>query len=191
MNNARHPKVHGEYLAAQKDLACLNGILEQTKGRYKRELANAARIPFQTMLADWLIALISFGFIQPSNRQIEIESKRKRVHQTFCELIDKIEKDIAQISSDFQQVSKLEHQFTISIKLGVRADGYPSNWEDISRAVRERDGYHCTHSGCGVTGLILHVHHVIPLSQGGSNALSNLVTLCEKHHIAKHPHMRR
>ncbi|MCX6558684.1 MAG: HNH endonuclease [Candidatus Aminicenantes bacterium] len=68
-------------------------------------------------------------------------------------------------------------------------NGYPSNWEEVSRAVRERDDYHC--KSCGTEYQVLHVHHVIPLSRGGSNNISNLITLCEKCHINKHPHMRR
>ena|ERR1035437_1160129 len=32
-----------------------------------------------------------------------------------------------------------------------------------------------------------HRHHVVPLSRGGSNALRNLIPLCNKHHEAVHP----
>lgn len=191
MNNNGYPKVHGDYLAAQKDMARLYELLEQTKGRYKRELKDAAYLPFQTRLVNWLISLISFGLAHPSEQEVEIENKRNEIHQTFCELIDKIEKEIAHSYTNLKAISELNQKFTISIKNSIASGGYPSNWEEISRSVRERDGYHCRYPGCGGTGLILHVHHIIPLSQGGSNTLSNLVTLCEKHHIAKHPHMRR
>jgi 5-methylcytosine-specific restriction endonuclease McrA len=47
-------------------------------------------------------------------------------------------------------------------------------------AVLKRDGYRCVN--CGQTGTELHVHHIIPRSEGGTNDLSNLVTLCGKCH---------
>ena len=47
-------------------------------------------------------------------------------------------------------------------------------------AVLKRDGYRCVN--CGQTGTELHVHHIIPRSEGGTNDLSNLVTLCAKCH---------
>jgi len=33
-----------------------------------------------------------------------------------------------------------------------------------------------------MTGKELHVHHVVPRSEGGTNDLSNLVTLCSRCH---------
>ena len=66
--------------------------------------------------------------------------------------------------------------------------GYPSNWDEIRAQVLKRDGYKCcndpTHTGK------LHVHHIYPLSKGGSNRLSNLQTMCEKCHEDLHPHMK-
>ena len=45
---------------------------------------------------------------------------------------------------------------------------YPENWDEISDSVRKRDGYKCVI--CGREGDILHVHHVRPRSEGGSDA---------------------
>jgi 5-methylcytosine-specific restriction endonuclease McrA len=64
---------------------------------------------------------------------------------------------------------------------------YPSNWGDIREEVLARDGHHC--GNCGSTSN-LHVHHIVPLSLGGSNELGNLRTLCETCHKKLHPHMR-
>lgn len=66
---------------------------------------------------------------------------------------------------------------------------YPSNWSEISRVVKQRDGYRCRY--CGSSGGILHVHHITSLSKGGSNNYSNLITLCEECHAKQHPHMQR
>ena len=64
---------------------------------------------------------------------------------------------------------------------------YPEKWGDIRQIVLERDEYRC--ANCQSTEN-LHVHHIVPLSLGGSNELSNLKTLCKNCHTRLHPHMR-
>ena len=48
----------------------------------------------------------------------------------------------------------------------------------------ERDNYTC--QCCGEKHIRLEVHHIIFRSQGGSDELDNLITLCEKCHKAIH-----
>ena len=53
----------------------------------------------------------------------------------------------------------------------------------LREAVFTRDGYIC--QCCGKTvkdGVILHVHHIQYRSQGGTNRMGNLITVCEKCH---------
>lgn len=53
----------------------------------------------------------------------------------------------------------------------------------LREAVFTRDGYTCQY--CGRTigdDAILHVHHIIYRSQGGTNRMSNLITVCDKCH---------
>jgi hypothetical protein len=59
---------------------------------------------------------------------------------------------------------------------------YPPDWASRSAAVSKRDGV-CT--ACG-SGRVLQAHHVIPLSKGGTNRLSNLRLLCERCHQQEH-----
>ena len=57
-------------------------------------------------------------------------------------------------------------------------------WIDTTRAVRARDG------GCVEPGPHdgpLEVDHVRPLAAGGTNDLTNLRTLCQRHHRAREP----
>lgn len=61
---------------------------------------------------------------------------------------------------------------------------YPDNWDDIARAARKRDNNQC--QSCGDGNTKLHVHHIVPLGAGGSNARSNLITLCEECHGRVH-----
>jgi len=71
--------------------------------------------------------------------------------------------------------------------LGDIESPYPENWKELSESVKHRDGHKC--SDCGASGVELHVHHVIPLSKGGTNDLDNLTTLCRQCHGMIHPRM--
>lgn len=55
--------------------------------------------------------------------------------------------------------------------------------KQLRTRVLERDCYRCTH--CGTT-TNLEMHHLIPLSQGGTNHLDNLTTLCHTCHTTLH-----
>lgn len=61
---------------------------------------------------------------------------------------------------------------------------YPSDWPDRARRIRARDGMSCVF--CGRSDLILDVHHIIYLSNFGTNQKSNLVTLCRPCHEGEH-----
>ncbi len=65
---------------------------------------------------------------------------------------------------------------------------YPDNWDDIRKAILERDKYLCCNDPSHEMKP-LHVHHVVPISAGGTHELSNLITLCEDCHRKIHPFM--
>ena len=53
----------------------------------------------------------------------------------------------------------------------------------LREAVFARDGYTCQCCGRAIKdGAILHVHHIVYRSQGGTNRMSNLITICDKCH---------
>lgn len=64
-------------------------------------------------------------------------------------------------------------------------DGYGEDWEDLRKAVLERDDHTCQR--CREERGPLQVHHIIPRSQGGSDTLENLITLCRPCHAVQHP----
>jgi hypothetical protein len=62
---------------------------------------------------------------------------------------------------------------------------YPEDWERKAAAVKRRDNHTC--QGCGDEDASeLHAHHIVPLGAGGSNARSNLITLCDECHGRVH-----
>lgn len=66
---------------------------------------------------------------------------------------------------------------------------YPPDWDHRRSKVRYRDNRRCVICGShGSRSHPLHTHHVKALGLGGSNRLSNLVTLCEDCHRAQPGH---
>jgi 5-methylcytosine-specific restriction endonuclease McrA len=60
---------------------------------------------------------------------------------------------------------------------------YPPDWDERRRLVGDRDHGSCAECGVGGT---LHLHHIRPLSQGGTNRLDNLSLLCAYCHREAH-----
>lgn len=62
-------------------------------------------------------------------------------------------------------------------------------WEQLRRQVWERDGGRCQGPYCREAGPLplgqAHIDHRLPLSAGGTNALSNLRTLCRRCHVLR------
>lgn len=61
---------------------------------------------------------------------------------------------------------------------------YPDDWEQRKSYVLRNAEYEC--ESCGEDSKPLHAHHRKPLSAGGSNALDNLMCLCEDCHSEFH-----
>ena len=56
---------------------------------------------------------------------------------------------------------------------------YGQDWREIAKRIRDRDNNRCRICG---NKEHLHVHHIKPLSKGGSNRSLNLMTLCRVCH---------
>lgn len=65
---------------------------------------------------------------------------------------------------------------------------YPPDWDIIRREVYRRADYTC--QNCGQGNIELHAHHIVPVSVGGTNALTNLACLCRACHRKLHPHLK-
>ena len=65
-------------------------------------------------------------------------------------------------------------------------EGPQKGYYNTKAYVLHRDGYRCQSKQKGKHSPKLHVHHLQPRSQGGTNAPDNLLTLCESCHKALH-----
>ena len=54
----------------------------------------------------------------------------------------------------------------------------------LRRAVRERDGYRCQFPGCHSRRT--DAHHIVHWANGGETKLTNLISLCKRHHALVH-----
>lgn len=61
-------------------------------------------------------------------------------------------------------------------------------WQALRQRVFEADGWRCQVTGCINSGGPLECHHIEPVSKGGSNEVSNLITLCLFHHACQEDH---
>jgi 5-methylcytosine-specific restriction endonuclease McrA len=67
-----------------------------------------------------------------------------------------------------------------------------SGWWTIRAAVIKRDKGFCV--PCFRKKLVVkavEVHHLIPLSRGGTTTMANLISLCKVCHDARHNHLAR
>ena len=66
-----------------------------------------------------------------------------------------------------------------------RASYKPGRFSDQTRLlVIERDKWKCR--DCGKHSARFEVHHIIPVSRGGTGEPANLLTLCAPCHISRH-----
>jgi hypothetical protein len=72
----------------------------------------------------------------------------------------------------------------------LNKEDYGFDWDLLRNHILYRDSYTCQDFD-GYCNGPLQIHHIAPLSKGGSNSPDNLITLCYFHHSMKHPHMRR
>ncbi len=80
-----------------------------------------------------------------------------------------------------RQISILTN--AVSTKLQKEFGGQePKKQRTLTNSIKievfKRDNYTCQECGAGREAK-LHVHHIIPFSRGGSDEMSNLITLCE------------
>lgn len=65
-----------------------------------------------------------------------------------------------------------------------RSWGYPADWAEVAAKIRQLDEFACVL--CGADDDELHVHHIVYVSNYGTHAKHNLITLCRSCHEEEH-----
>lgn len=73
------------------------------------------------------------------------------------------------------------------IKRDTYNSGVKNGWFSIREKVLIRDNYKCVFCGKRAN----EVHHIIPLSRGGTTSMTNLVSVCLSCHNKRHRHLYR
>lgn len=72
------------------------------------------------------------------------------------------------------------------LKRETYANGIVNSWWSICEQVKKRDNNKCFYCGAKAE----EVHHIIPLSRGGTTTMVNLVCVCKACHNRLHSHMK-
>jgi hypothetical protein len=129
--------------------------------------------------------------LHPSARRVaEVQSNLARVDQIVDDDFKRfMSRRIAEQTTKFKGTRLLRaHELGILQTERVfarRPEG--SEADEMGRYIRARDGYLCVICRRVPTGSELHVHHIIPLSNFGTNYERNLATLCYSCHGRQHP----
>jgi HNH endonuclease len=80
---------------------------------------------------------------------------------------------------------------TYNTSNGMSFKSGSGGWWELSAAVRKRSRGKCEAriNGIRCGAPAKDVHHIIPLSKGGANAISNLIHLCDDCHERRHRHL--
>lgn len=140
-----------------------------------------------------VLKLLTFGFLKNREKLNFLENQR----QDCIECIAKFSQ--LSLSAKILDEELAGNTFLEGVRLSsvTRVDSprldcatYPHDWIVLRDTILHRDNHECTECDPTCSGP-LQVHHLIPLSKGGTNDHDNLVTLCQRHHEMKHPHMMR
>jgi 5-methylcytosine-specific restriction endonuclease McrA len=87
----------------------------------------------------------------------------------------------------------MANTFTLPELPGLRFPWYTRMpidlWRQLRQFVYQRDNGACQYCGESTELFNCHCHHVLELSEGGTNHPSNLKTLCRECHKKRHPFM--
>ena len=152
---------------------------------------NCKFLPTATLLIffviQWYWAVVCFVvavLLLPISENYLTPALYRRASRVRCKEIEPITKRSDTIP---KMLKDIEATFSLQC---TQMDGYPPDWAERRRAVLARDNFECIK--CCFPRIFptarrkLHVHHIRPLKRGGTNALSNLVTLCNKCHSITH-----
>lgn len=141
----------------------------------------------------FILKIITLGIYSNQKKIYHAEQQYSECNKLLQEFNSNLN-DIRNIDSQIKQTNRFEDirlgEQTFSDEYVLGGDTYPDNWPQIREMILDRDD-HCCQEEDGFCNGPLQIHHIVPLSKGGTNELDNLITLCHYHHAKKHPHMER
>ncbi len=98
--------------------------------------------------------------------------------------VDELTNSISTLKSDVEELtlrlSRIKKELSSIYDYFL---SYPPDWDERRQLLINTEGNFC--NNCRSLSH-LHIHHIMPLSKGGTNELSNLKLLCEKCHSGEH-----
>lgn len=144
------------------------------------------------LILNKLLKFFTLGLFnnQRTVEKLQLLQKEKKSNLDRYNLL----KNRTELLGDFKITESLEGirmgENTYSDIAVIGGEDYGIDWDIIRLEILSRDGYRCQESDGYCSG-VLQVHHIAPLTKGGTNQAHNLITLCLFHHSMKHEHMKR
>ncbi len=113
----------------------------------------------------------------------EMQALRNKISMHELEYAN-FEKKLEEFDEKLRILNIDESLIKMDKVISVIAHRNPLN-KSIRHEVFKRDNYRCVECGATNNETILHVDHILPVSQGGSDELDNLQTLCEECNLCK------
>lgn len=182
------PGIRQDVLEIQSDIDRVRTRRVELAAAFRKGQARQQKRVVRTAAVNRLISIITLGLVRCDGGVESLERSlrsTKEAYESEDSSLSELESSLSRQLEDFQSL-KSSFTSTRSI-LTTDPDGYPINWPELSTAVKVRDNYTCQR--CGATNVELHAHHIVKLRDGGSNNLTNLLTLCRHCHALEHPHM--
>lgn len=164
--------------------------------KIKKEVESG--IPFKTYNSYFTILAIYFSSLKDRSASIDEDIGFRPVQKVSMNSVafatEEMEHTMYFVSSDSSLLEQPKFNAIIDLarKVGNSKLGKskkPSKRNPIESRLRhevfKRDGYKCKECGKGKEQSVLHADHIVPVSQGGSDELSNLQTLCAECNLAK------
>lgn len=167
-----------EYVGIQVDTLYNEREMHDDARMYRRTRRNRKR--YRRPRFNNRKATKSKGWLTPSIQH------KKEIHEkwfdVFCKVMPITEATFEMGDFDIQKIKAIEEGKPIPVGTDYQ-HGEQYGFDDLRDAVFSRDNYTCVVCGHGIKDhAILKTHHLIFRSNGGTNRMRNLVTVCEKCH---------
>ena len=122
---------------------------------------------------------ISVWFDEETKRMILQIMKERSKDESFSDAVNYLLQIGLKCTDEYENTEPIEQE---------RIDCLPKR-KTISKSLRydvlKRDSFTCQYCGRSAPEVQLHVDHIVPVSKGGQNDISNLITACQDCNLGK------